>query len=126
LERITHDVFLMRSNVQPLETFLLELDVAGLERAVVLPIDASTTKGCRIYSNAQIAELCRMSERFIGFASVDPHNPSAAEDLDHAVKELGLRGLKLSPSTQEFYPNDAERAYPLYERAQRLGIPVGS
>ncbi len=124
LERITRDVFLMRSNAQPLETFLLELDVSGLDRAVLLPIDASTTKGCRIYSNEQIAELCRMSERLIGFASVDPHGKSAADDLERAVNDLGLRGLKLSPSTQEFYPNDAEMVYPVYERAQRLGIPI--
>jgi hypothetical protein len=124
LEHAARDVFLMRSNAQPLETFLLELDAAGLDRAVVLPIDTSTTKGCRIYSNEQISELCRMSERFIGFASVDPHSPGAGEDLDHAIRNLGLRGLKLSPSSQEFYPNDARLVYPLYERAQALGIPV--
>lgn len=124
LERIARDVFYIRNRPQPLETFLLELEVSGLDRAVLLPIDASTTKGCRIYSNEQIAELCRMSEHFIGFASVDPHNESAADDLEGAVKDLKLRGLKLSPSMQEFYPNDAELAYPIYERAQALGIPI--
>ena len=124
LERIARDVFYIRNRPQPLETFLLELEVSGLDRAVLLPIDASTTKGCRIYSNEQIAELCRMSEHFIGFASVDPHNESAADDLEAAVKDLKLRGLKLSPSMQEFYPNDAELAYPIYQRAQALGIPV--
>jgi hypothetical protein len=90
----------------------------------LLPIDATTTKSCQIYSNELIAELCQMSHRFIGFASVDPHKESAVADLEHAVKDLGLRGLKLSPSTQEFYPNDAELVYPIYEKAQSLGIPI--
>jgi len=79
LARIARDVFFIRNHPQPLRTFLLELDVAGLERAVVLPIDARTSRGCQIYSNELIAELCRMSDRFIGFASVDPHRKSAVE-----------------------------------------------
>lgn len=124
LERIARDVFYIRNRPQPLETFFLELDVSGLDRAVLLPIDASTTKGCQIYSNEQIAELCQMSDRFIGFASVDPHKESAVDDLEHAVKDLKLWGLKLSPPTQEFYPNDAELAYSIYEKAQALGIPI--
>jgi predicted TIM-barrel fold metal-dependent hydrolase len=124
LQRIARDVFYIRNRPQPLETFLLELDVSGLDRAVLLPIDASTTRGCQIYSNELIAELCEMSDRFVGFASVDPHRESAADDLEHAVRDLGLRGLKLSPPTQEFYPNNAELAYPVYEKAQGLGIPI--
>jgi len=124
LRRIARDIFFIRNRPQPLKTFLLELDVSGLDRAVLLPIDASTTKGCQIYSNELIAELCEMSDRFIGFASVDPHKESAVDDLEHAVKGLKLRGLKLSPPTQEFYPNNAELAYPIYEKAQSLGIPI--
>jgi len=124
LHRIAREVFYIRNRPQPLETFLLELDVSGLDRAVLLPIDASTTRGCQIYSNELIAELCEMCDRFVGFASVDPHQESAGDDLEHAVRDLKLRGLKLSPPTQEFYPNDAELAYPIYEKAQSLGIPI--
>ena len=64
-----------------------------------------------------------MSDRFVGFASVDPHRKSAAKDLEQAVKKLKLRGLKLSPPTQEFLPND-RKAYPIYEAAQALKIPI--
>ena len=41
-----------------------------------------------------------------------------------AIRGLGLRGLKLSPPTQEFFPHDRAKAYPIYEAAQDLGIPV--
>ncbi len=124
LHRIARDVFYIRNNPQPLETFHLELDVAGLERAVLLPIDCRTTRGCQVYSNEEIAALCAMSERFIGFASVDPHLPQAADELERAVRDLGLRGLKLAPSIQDFYPDDKDRVYPLYAKAEELGIPL--
>lgn len=118
------DVFYIGNRMQPLEVFHLQMDVAGIQRAVVLPIDATTARGAKVYSNEQIAELCAMSDRLIGFASVDPHNPAAPQELQAAIQGLGLRGLKLSPPTQEFYPNDQTLAYPIYEVAQSLGIPV--
>lgn len=124
LARIAKEVFDIGNNPQPLKTFLLELDVSGLDRAAILPIDASTTRGCKIFSNEQIAELCGMSERFIGFASVDPHNPAAVDEFEHAVKNLGLRGLKLSPATQEFFPDKEERVFEICAKAQSLGVPV--
>lgn len=114
--------YFIGNNFQPLETFCLELDLAGLEKAVVLPIDASAS-GATVWTNEQIAELCRMSPRLIGFASVDPHLEDAPERLRCAVKVLGLRGLKLAPPMQRFFPDD-EFAYPLYETARDLGLPV--
>jgi len=123
LERAAREIFFIGNNFQPLETFLLELDISGLDRAVLLPIDCTSTRGAPIWSNEQIAELCRISERFIGFASVDPHQPDAPAKLKCAIEDLGLRGLKLAPGIQEFCPNDPA-LYSLYEKAQDLGIPI--
>jgi predicted TIM-barrel fold metal-dependent hydrolase len=47
----------------------------------------------------------------------------AIQELERSVKELGLKGLKLHPTTQAFSPNDT-RFYPLWETASSLGIPV--
>lgn len=124
LAQIAKDVFHIGNNPQPVETFLLELDVSGLDKAVLLPIDASTARGVEICSNELIAQLCKMSDRFIGFASVDPHNKNASQQLEKAIKVLGLKGLKLSPPTQEFFPNDKKMAYPIYETARALKIPL--
>jgi len=124
LVEAAREIFFIGNNFQPLETFLLELDVSGLERAVLLPIDCTTARGATVYTNEQIAELCQMSDRFVGFASVDPHQPDAPARLRDAVERLGLRGLKLAPSLQAFFPNDHDLAYPVYEVAQELGLPV--
>jgi len=124
LLRAVRDVFKMGSNLQPLKTFLFEMDAAGIEKAVLLPIDCSTTRGCKIFSNEQIARLCEENDRFIGFASVNPHKEDAVKQLSYAIEKLGLKGLKLDPGLQEFYPNDKKLAYPLYEITSQLKIPV--
>jgi len=123
LETAARETFHIGNNFQPLETFHLELDAAGLDKAVVVGVDTTAALGRTVYSNAQIAELCGMSDRLIGFASVDPHKEDAAAQLESAVKQLGLRGLKLDPAMQRFRPGEPT-AYAVYEKAQALGIPV--
>ena len=64
-----------------------------------------------------------MSDRLVGFASVDPLKSSAADDLERAVTDLGLRGLKLAPAMQRVFPDDP-RLEPIYARAEELGVPI--
>src|ERR1035438_5809791 len=123
LERAARETFYIGNNFQPLESFLLELDLADLEKAVILPIDATTSRNATVYTNEQIAELCAMSPRLIGFASVDPQQPDAPDKLREAVTKLGLRGLKLAPAMQQFYADDPS-VYPIYQTARELGLPL--
>jgi len=123
LERAARETFYIGNNFQPLESFLLELDLADLEKAVILPIDATTSRNATVYTNEQIAELCALSPRLIGFASVDPQQPDAPDKLREAVTKLGLRGLKLAPAMQQFYADDPS-VYPIYQTALELGIPI--
>ena len=61
--------------------------------------------------------------QFIGFAHHDPFEPHAAAELERAVTTLGLRGYKIvAPLIRDRL--DDERLYPLWETAERLGIPV--
>ena len=80
-----------------------EWDLLG----VLLAWDAETATGLPPLTNDRVAEICRaFPEQFVGFASVDPHKPDAVEELDRAVTELGLKGLKIHPQVQAFYPDD--------------------
>jgi uncharacterized protein len=122
-EKSAREVFYIGNNFQPLETFFLQMDVAGIEQAVLLPIDCRRARKISVSSNEQVAELCRKSSRFIGFASVDPLRKGAAKELQVAVAALGLRGLKLDPALQDFAPGNS-KTFSVYEVAQELGIPV--
>lgn len=121
--RMAREVFQIGNNFQPLETFYLQMDVAGIDRAVLLPIDCERARGDAVSSNEQVAELCSTSQRFIGFASVDPLKDGAVKELEHAVKKMGLKGLKLDPALQDFELRDS-KVYDLYEAAAGLNIPV--
>ena len=78
--------------------------------------------------NDYIAAVVRADpDRFIGFASVNPlyrGTGEAVAELERAVVELGLSGVKLYPMYQHWAANDPEVAFPIYAKAQELGIPV--
>lgn len=124
LARSVREVYGLLFPPQPLETFLLELDAAGVDRAVLLPLDCTTAHSCHIITNYQIAALVDENPRFIGFASVDPRLPDAMDTLRHAVRDLHLRGLHLDPALQRFQIDSPEQAYPVYRAAIDLNIPV--
>jgi len=124
LAAAVRDVFGLRFPSGPLELFYRELDEAGVDQAVLLPIDCTHAHGCAIVTNDQIARLVAETHRFIGFCSVDPHLPGAGGELERAVSELRLVGLKLDPALQRFNPSSRAHAFPLYERCLALDIPV--
>lgn len=104
------------------EGLLALLDENGVDYAVALAEMSPITTG--MTPNEYVAQLCQGSERLIPFANLNPYLvTNLAEELERCVRELGCRGLKLYPTYQHFYPNEAQ-LYPLYAKAQELGIPV--
>jgi hypothetical protein len=105
-----------------------DIDLAvGL--AEVSPITTGST------GNAFVGELCAAANglpdpesgprgRLFPFASINPFivNNLAAE-LEHLVDEYDFRGIKIYPVYQQHYANDT-RMYPLYAKAQELGLPM--
>ena len=93
--------------------------------AVVFSVDTETTTGEPPDTNDYVAGFARSyPEQFIGFATVDPWKGEAGvEELERSVTELGLKGLKLHPVHQAFFPNDGQ-FYPLYEKCAELKVPV--
>ncbi|MDZ4735873.1 MAG: amidohydrolase family protein [Rhodospirillaceae bacterium] len=67
--------------------------------------------------------VSRFPDRAVGFACVDPMDPGAPDELERAIKTLGLHGLKLGPTYQGFDPWSNE-AWQLYEIANDLRIPI--
>ena len=98
------------------------LDASGVDFGVLLAEVCPITTGC--VSTEYIAEFCRNSRRLIPFATVNPSMVAhPAREVERFVRELGCRGVKLYPTYQYFYPNDP-MMYPVYARAEALGVPV--
>lgn len=92
--------------------------------ALLLAWDAETATGRPRLSNDYVAGAVRAHpDVFEGFGSVDPHKGErAVAELDE-IAGLGLKGVKLHPSLQAFFPDD-ERLRPLFARCQELGLIV--
>ena len=91
--------------------------------AVILANDDRTAQGDAWDSNDWVASITRQyPDTFIGFGSVDPWmGKLAIKEVERASKELGMKGIKFIPMTQEFYPNE-RRFYPIYEKIAELGM----
>ena len=106
-------------NPDPLITYL---KTQGVRYAVVLPECAPATSG--FVPTEEVIQYCRGQEMLIPFTSMNPNlHSDLAVKLQSYVENCGIKGLKLHPSYQFFYPNEA-RLYPLYAKAQELRIPI--
>jgi len=113
-----------KQSPSPIESTLQEMDYMGISRSILLPIDLTTQTGGWIVSNEEVKTIVDLApDRFIGFASVDPHREDALDVLNHAFGTLRLKGLKLHPSKQKFYPN-AETMKPIYEKCLEYNVPI--
>lgn len=118
------DIFGFYCSPQPMSTLIRQLDAAKIDKAVLSTLDCTTAHGSAVVPNDAVARLVKGNSRLIGFASVDPSDSDAPAALSHAVNDLGLQGLNLDPALQRFSVSDERTAFPVYEVANSLGIPI--
>ncbi|MBA3029412.1 MAG: amidohydrolase [Desulfobacteraceae bacterium] len=91
--------------------------------------DAKVTRACigtgRHASMEHTAELAKKyPQKFIPWCRINPRAGVAGlRQLEHAVCELGMKGLEVSTFRDELYAND-KQYYPLYAKAVELNLPV--
>ena len=75
--------------------------------------------------NEKLAELCASRpERFVAFASVALQHPDlAVQQLEHAVRKLGLRGAGVGGSVNGQELSDP-KFHPFWAKAEELGVLV--
>jgi predicted TIM-barrel fold metal-dependent hydrolase len=102
-----------------------DMDEARVDVACIVAMDMTTKYGVTVVTNDDVAKFAETyPNRFIPFASVDPSlGWLAVEGLEHAVRDLGCRGVKLCPPVQKFDFSDP-RFEPLWEKALQMDIVV--
>jgi len=110
----------------PAENLVRLLDDTGISRALFCGFDTSSVGG-RVMPNEQVAEMQnKYPDRFIVLAGVDPYKGTpAVRQLEYALKELGLKGMRIAPFELKMYPND-KRLYPFYEKLVEYDVPLDS
>lgn len=99
-----------------MDRFMEQLDELGVEWGFTGTHDRNNLRTAEIVS--------KYPTRLKGAAYIDPSKGMAAvRELEYCVKELGLSALYLSPIRIGMPAND-KRCYPLYAKAEELGIPV--
>lgn len=92
------------------------------ERTIVFGIQAQAA-GIMVPNDETAAFVSQLGPSSVGFMSVDPTMPSALEEMERCVQDLGLRGLKLGAPYQAISPIDP-RALAVFRQADALGLPV--
>jgi len=94
----------------------------GVTQMVMLAEYAPKCTG--VITNEATARFCRDHKQMIPFASIclEENTPYQVQ-ARYAVEELGMKGFKLLPSYQHFYPNDPS-FFPFYEYVQSTGVPI--
>ncbi len=103
--------------------FLKGMDDNNINMAVVHPIvPGSDDLG---YSdNKFVGNLVKQyPDRLMGFACVVPYENNAVEELERAIVDYNLKGLKLHPPIQNFSLEDPILS-PLIEKCIELDIPI--
>ncbi|MEM4289300.1 MAG: amidohydrolase family protein [Nitrososphaerota archaeon] len=63
-------------------------------------------------------------DKFVGLAALAPQDPGeAADELERAVKELGLKGWKTHSNIRGTYL-DSKKFWIILEKAEKLGVPI--
>jgi len=109
--------------IDPPEKLIPLLDAAGIARAVIM----TYTEAPAVNPHAldYIAQaVARYPDRLIGFARMHPgYGDEAMRLFERAIKELGMKGLKLHPVGTLAHPGN-EGTVRLLRRAAQLGVPA--
>lgn len=93
----------------------------GIDRAVIL---AENSPSINVMSTEDVVKFCYGNSYFIPFATINPNIDNDIEKkLECYILDLKVKGLKLYPSHNYYYPNES-RLYKMYAVAEKFKIPV--
>jgi 2,3-dihydroxybenzoate decarboxylase len=114
------------------ELRLKEMDEAGVDIQVLshgapslqmVKADVAVEIGRRV-NDRLAAFIATKPDRFAGFAALPTTDPAAAADeLERTVDKYGFKGAMLHGTSFGVFLDD-KRFWPIYERAQKLDVPI--
>lgn len=104
------------------EEYLQAMEESGTKYGVTLGLCPSVNQLKNM--NFWTCAVARKYPQLIPFISVDlkMKGRTPVEEIEHKLK-WGVRGIKLHPIAQEFFPND-RRMWPVYKKCEELRLPI--
>jgi 2,3-dihydroxybenzoate decarboxylase len=100
---------------------VLSVTVPGVQLEPDVKVAVSAAKEA---NDTLAAAIQRHPTRLMGFAHLPMQAPGeAAEELERTVRQLGFKGALINGHTNGEYYDD-EKFWPVWERAEALGVPI--
>ena len=104
------------------DSMLRVMDRCGVRMAVVSATRAISTEV--LAGNAEVVQMVRRHpRRFAGYAVFNPHEAESLADVERALDEPGIMGIKVHPDVQAYAVNGPLYA-PIWELAARRDVPI--
>lgn len=97
--------------------------MAEVDRAIVFSLRYGDSAGIDGDDETTAEAVRRYPDKFVGFAAVDPRRPDAMALLEHAIEDLGLKGVKFGPIYNGVSLLDP-RLEPVYRYCVRRNLPL--
>jgi uncharacterized protein len=98
-------------------------EMAGVDKAIVFALRYGDSIGVESDDETTAKAVAKYPDKFVGFAYVDPRRPAYMDELQHAIEDLGLKGVKFGPIYNGVALSDP-RLVPVYEYLQKNNIPL--
>lgn len=100
------------------------MDMAGIDMAVLSCTEANTVEEAKAFNNCFAEVVKQYPDRFVAFGAAPPlGGKPALEELQRAIKGLGLKGITINAMT-DGQPVDSPELWPFYEVVSRLNVPI--
>jgi len=97
--------------------------MAAADKAIVFPLRYGDSAGIESDDETCAGCVAKYPDKFVGFAYVDPRCSDCMELLEHAVEDLGLRGVKFGPIYNGVALSDP-RLKPVYRYCVKHDLPL--
>jgi len=90
---------------------------------VVFTVDETLSGQPQVDNETVLAAAERNADVLIPFVSIDPTRATAPAEAQRLIETGRVRGFKLHPPLQQFFPND-RAVYPFYEVIEAARLPI--
>lgn len=125
--RLIHErlVDLGNGRIANMDATGIDLQVISITSPGVQVLEAALATALAQQANDRLSQAVKKHpQRFVGLATIAPQSPiDAAQEIERAMQQLGLKGILINSHTQGEYLDD-QKYWPIFESAEANDAPI--